>query len=126
MPDTVRPSPTSSDTDQQLYKLTLSQVADLFAAADLPRSYRTIQRYCERGRLDCLKTETTTGEQYFVTEASVTRAIAELKQLYALKDMSSHAQPNLDTPSHVQPEKPAPETVDKPGQSHDRAGRVQA
>lgn len=101
MTDDVRPSPTLSDTDQELYKLTLAEVQVRFTEAGMPRSYRSIQRFCERGRLDCLKTDTPNGEQYFVSEASVVRAIEELRQLWALKNLDGHVQPELATPSHV-------------------------
>lgn len=103
MTDIDRPSPTLSDNDGHLYKLTLNDVVARFEAAGMPRSYRSVQRYCERGRLDCLKTDTPNGEQYFVTEASVVRAIKEMEQLWALKNNDGHVQPELATPSHVQP-----------------------
>lgn len=66
------------------YSLTIDDVAARFDAAGLPRSLRTLQRYCASGRLDALKTETIQGEQYFVDPLSVDRAITELKQLTAL------------------------------------------
>ena len=43
---------------------------------------RTLQRYCESGRLDCLKTETPTGDAYVVDPKSVERAIGELKLIH--------------------------------------------
>lgn len=77
-PDTSRPDATRA------YRLTLDEVAHRFDQAGLARSMRTLQRYCASGRLDCLKTDTVAGVQYFVDEHSVERTIIELKQLSAL------------------------------------------
>ncbi len=66
------------------FSLTLDEVAARFEREGLARSMRTLQRYCASGRLDCLKTDTVAGEQYFVDPHSVDRAITELKQLSAL------------------------------------------
>ena len=61
-----------------IYSLDMNQVSGLFDEADLPRSKRTLLRYCQHDKLDCTKVETMHGEQYFVSEASVQRLIAEI------------------------------------------------
>ena len=61
-----------------IYSLDMNEVSGLFDEADLPRSRRTLLRYCQHEKLDCAKVETLHGEQYFVSEASVQRLIAEI------------------------------------------------
>jgi hypothetical protein len=78
-----RPDATDRDETRQHFTLSLAQVMIQFDAAGLPRTLRTLQRYCENGRLQALKTETPTGEAYVVDPRSVERAIAELKLIYA-------------------------------------------
>ena len=82
MPDTERHDATGRDEARQRYTLSLHDVLVRFDAAELPRTMRTLQRYCESGRLDCLKTETPTGDAYVVDPQSVDRAIGELKLIH--------------------------------------------
>ena len=63
---------------EPVYSLDMNQVSAHFDNADLPRSRRTLLRYCQYEKLDCTKVETMHGEQYFVSEASVNRLIAEI------------------------------------------------
>lgn len=67
-----------AETAQPVYSLDINQVSALFDAADLPRSRRTLLRFCQHDKLDCTKPETVYGEQYFVSEHSVERLIAEI------------------------------------------------
>lgn len=48
-----------------------------------PRTSRSIQRYCARGHLDCLRQETQFGEKYLITPESVVRHIAQIAELAA-------------------------------------------
>jgi len=61
-----------------VYSLNMNQVSFLFDQAQLPRSRRTLLRYCQHDKLDCTKVETLHGEQYFVSETSVERLVAEI------------------------------------------------
>jgi len=71
-------APASVAAPEPVYSLDLNQVSALFDAAQLPRSRRTLLRYCQNSKLDCTKVETMHGEQYFVSEDSVHRLIAEI------------------------------------------------
>ena len=82
MPDTERHVATERDQSRQRYTLSLEEVLRAFDAAQLPRTMRTLQRYCVSGRLDCLKAETPTGDAYVVDPQSVDRAIGELKLIH--------------------------------------------
>lgn len=87
MTDLVRPSPTTADADPTSPSLvTLDVVARRFIVAGLPRSIRTLQRYCANGTLTCVKEATETGDTYFVAETSIDTAITALRQLHAAKD----------------------------------------
>src|SRR6185503_11605150 len=52
----------------------------LYARAGLPRTPRTIQRYCGNGHLDCRRVEIPYGEKYLIIPASVTKHIAYIEE----------------------------------------------
>ena len=47
----------------------------------MPRSVRTVQRYCKKGHLDCITIDTEISEKYLIDRNSVERRIKELQQL---------------------------------------------
>jgi hypothetical protein len=63
-------------TDEHGYLLSVEEAADRYAAAGHPRTIRAIQKYCRRGDLESQKVETTYGERYLITPASIDRHIA--------------------------------------------------
>lgn len=67
---------TDANTDEHSYLLSVEEAADRYAAAGHPRTIRAIQKYCGRGDLESQKVETTYGERYLITPASVDRHIA--------------------------------------------------
>jgi hypothetical protein len=69
------PRPTAP-TDEHGYLLSVEEAADRYAAAGHPRTIRAIQKYCWRGDLESQKVETTYGERYLITPASIDRHIA--------------------------------------------------
>jgi hypothetical protein len=72
MIDEDRPGPTPPDDVRHANELvTLDVVSSAFEAQGLPRSLRTLQRYCGNGTLDCVKEATETGDTYFVHWRSV-------------------------------------------------------
>ena len=83
--------------DQSLYTLDVDQASALFSAAGVPRSPRSIDRYCKAGHLVCLKIETERNEKYLITKESVTQRITELQQVA----QSGHAETLHDTSRHV-------------------------
>lgn len=62
--------------DEHGYLLSVEEAADRYAAAGHPRTIRAIQKYCRRGDLESQKVETTYGERYLITPASIDRHIA--------------------------------------------------
>ena len=77
MPDQPRPAATSPDE----YTLTIEEAAQRYKHAGHPRTLRSIQRYCAKGHLDCLRQETTFGDKYLITPASIARHIAQIAEL---------------------------------------------
>jgi hypothetical protein len=79
MPDDLpRQDATSNDKD---YSLSIEDALERYDHAGHPRTTRSVQRYCARGHLDCLRQETPFGEKYMITPASVARHIAQIAEL---------------------------------------------
>jgi hypothetical protein len=70
-----QPRPDAS-IDEHNFFLSVEEASDRYAAAGFPRTIRAIQKYCKRGDLECQKVETTYGERYLITPASLDRHIA--------------------------------------------------
>ncbi len=70
-------SPTRSDK----HTLTTAEVVRRFEHAGLPRSQRSIERYCKSGKLDCFA-DPDEG-RYYATPGSVERLIGQLSELQA-------------------------------------------
>jgi hypothetical protein len=88
MDDQPRQAPTSPDTE---YSLSIDDALAVYERAGLPRTPRTIQRYCAKGHLDCHRIETTYGEKFLITPASVLKHIAyieEVRPVAAGRDLS--------------------------------------
>ena len=64
---------TSSDSE---FTLTIDDALALYAEAGLPRTPRSVQRYCAKEHLACRLIETEFGEKYLITRASVEKHIA--------------------------------------------------
>jgi hypothetical protein len=77
LPDTSRHVATSPDQ----YILTIEDAAVRYEHAGHPRTIRTIQRYCAKGHLDCLRQETSFGDKYMISPESVARHIAQIAEL---------------------------------------------
>ena len=77
MTDQPRQDATSPDE----YTLTIEEAALRYEHAGHPRTLRSIQRYCAKGHLDHLRQETTFGDKYLITPASVARHIAQIAEL---------------------------------------------
>src|ERR1700735_2876136 len=80
MPDVLsRPVAKAPDSD---FTLTIDDALERYARAGLPRTPRTIQRYCAKGHLDCRRIETQFGEKYLITPASVAKHIAYIEEVH--------------------------------------------
>ena len=72
-----QPRPDAS-TDEHSFLLSVEEAADRYAAAGHPRTICAIQKYCRRGDLESQKVETTYGDRYVITPASIDRHIAQI------------------------------------------------
>ena len=76
--DLSRPVATHPDSD---FTLSIDEALERYARAGLPRTPRSIQRYCAKGHLDCRRIETAFGEKYLITPASVDKHIAYIEEV---------------------------------------------
>lgn len=109
---------TTGDSD---YSLAIEDALARYEQAGLPRTPRSIQRYCAKGDLDCHRVETPFGVKFLITPESVDRHIAYIKEVRLVA--TSH-----DMPRHVatdvaaenmgdEPQRPAPTSGDKERQA---------
>jgi hypothetical protein len=99
--DTARRSTPHHDSVELRHTLSIHDVEAQLVAAGVERSHRQVIRYCESGLLDAVKIPGPTGVQWYVSPASVPKAIGDLKQW----DAQRHGAPQHDTSDHVALEK---------------------
>lgn len=93
MDDLSRPVAPTDDSD---FTLTIDEALERYARAGLPRTPRSIQRYCAKEHLQCRLIETEFGEKYLIAPASVDKHIAyieEVRQAATSRDQSRQATP---------------------------------
>ncbi len=76
--DLSRQVATSPDSD---FTLTIDEALERYARAGLPRTPRSVQRYCAKGDLDCRRIETAFGEKYLIAPASIDKHIAYIEEV---------------------------------------------
>jgi hypothetical protein len=84
------------------YTLGIDSAVIHFRQADVPRSKRTIERYCVSGELDCIKVKTSLNtDRWVINEDSMIDRINQFKQVIAMeRAMSVHNTPGHDEPRH--------------------------
>jgi hypothetical protein len=88
--DLSRPAATTPDSE---FTLSIDEAAERYEHAGHPRTTRSIQRYCAKGHLDCRRMETSFGEKFQISPASVTKHIAYIEEVRPTTtghDMSRH------------------------------------
>jgi hypothetical protein len=76
--DLSRPVATNPDSD---FTLSIDDALELYSRAGLPRTPRSVQRYCAKGHLDCRRIETQFGEKYLISPSSVSKHIAYIEEV---------------------------------------------
>ena len=94
MNDTIEARP-AAPSDASHYTFTVEETAARYEKAGVPRTIRRIQKYCAREDLDCKKVETDFGEKYYISEESIERHIAQIRDA---QDAAGRAQPRPDAP----------------------------
>lgn len=86
--DDERQHPTTSDMSRlgatvsdSAYSLSIEEALARYEAAGIPRTRRSVQRNCANGALDAHRVETTFGEKFWITPASVDRHIAYINEV---------------------------------------------
>jgi hypothetical protein len=104
---------TSPDSD---FTLTIDDALERYARAGLPRTPRSVQRYCAKGHLDCRRIETAFGEKYLISPASVDKHIAyieEVRPVATSRDMPRPVATSVAVKeSHDDPRQQAPTSPD--------------
>ena len=123
-------------SDMSRHTFTIKQAADRFASLGVPRSPRSVQRFCELGNLDCIRVKGEKTERYFVDPLSVERYAEELRQLENISqlgmDTSRHDATERDTTRHdapasnVKPTEEAPAPTPTPEPSDELRSRLDA
>src|SRR6266852_6254071 len=79
------------------FTLTIDEALERYARAGLPRTPRSVQRYCAKGHLDCRRVETAFGEKFLISPASIDKHIAyieEVRSVATSPDLSRHQASN--------------------------------
>jgi hypothetical protein len=78
--DQSRQVATTPDSD---FTLSIDEALDRYTRAGLPRTPRSVQRYCAKGHLVCRMVDTPFGEKYLITSESVEKHIAYIEEVVA-------------------------------------------
>jgi hypothetical protein len=101
------------DSDQLRHTLTIHEVSARLTTAGVPRSERSIKRYCETGFLDAKKVPGPSGEQWFVAPAALPKLIGDLQQWQVQRE--GHGLPQPAVSESVIPETPNNSATDIAG-----------
>ena len=93
--------------DMSRHTLTIKQASLLFSQLGVPRSPRSVQRFCELNNIDAIRVKGEKTERYFINRESVERYAQELQQLENIShiedDIARHEAPQRDTTRHDAP-----------------------
>jgi hypothetical protein len=97
MQDTARHG--APQPDSARHTLTVREVEALLAQAGVQRSHRHVLRLCQSGMLDAVKVPGgPSGDEWYVTPASVPKAIGDLKQIDMQRARRGTPQPAVAQP----------------------------
>jgi hypothetical protein len=63
------------------FTVTIDEALERYSHAGLPRTPRSIQRYCAKGHLECRLIETSFGEKYLISPESIDKHIAYIEEV---------------------------------------------
>ncbi|MEJ0075272.1 MAG: hypothetical protein WDO17_07460 [Alphaproteobacteria bacterium] len=112
--DTSRLVTTRIDSD---FTLSIEAALRLYAEAGLPRTPRSVQRYCAKGHLQARLVETEFGEKYLINPESVAKHIAYIHEVTPATSRDA-SRPVATSRDIVTPQEPpkfeAPTSADQP------------
>jgi hypothetical protein len=97
--DQSRPVATRPDSE---FTLNIDEALERYTRAGLPRTPRSIQRYCAKGHLECRLIETSFGEKYLISPESIDKHIAYIEEVRPVA--TGHGMPR-QVATDVAPEK---------------------
>lgn len=100
---TGRDEPRHSPTSPDQYTLTIDDALLRYEHAGYPRTPRSVQRYCAKGHLDCLRQETMFGDKFMITPQSVARHIAQIHELASATNRDQTRQVATDVAAPTPP-----------------------
>src|ERR1700680_171835 len=104
---------TTPDSD---FTPSIDEALERYARAGLPRTPRSVQRYCAKGHLDCRRIETPFGEKYLISPPSIDKHIAYIEEVRPVATSRVESrQVTTDVAAHNSQERPrqeAPTTSD--------------
>ncbi len=111
----------SLDTAQD-YSLSVEEASLLCFEAGVPRSPRTLMRYCAHGHLDCSKVDTERNEKYLISRSSLERRIQELLQVAT----TGHVESQRDTTRHDAPSRDTSRSDEQSSELADKLKQLEA
>lgn len=99
--DLSRHAATTPDSD---FTMTIEEALERYTCAGLPRTPRSIQRYCAKGHLECRLIETQIGEKYLIAPASVDKHIAYIEEVRQVATGRDVPRPVATEKGAVQPD----------------------
>jgi len=119
-------SPPDSDTHTfdatQDYSVSVEEASALCFEAGVPRSPRTLMRYCAHGHLDCSKVDTERNEKYLISRSSLERRIQELLQVAT----TGHVESQRDTTRHDAPSRDTSRSDEQSAELADKVKQLEA
>jgi len=111
--------------DLSRHTLSVEEAAALFVDAGVPKSVRTVQRYCRSGILECIRTDTELGDKYLIDRASIDRRIEELKKFQQMMATTPVAtSPDTSRPDASRHDTSRPDATRRDNPNDDAAPRV--
>ena len=104
------------------YSLSVEEASALCFEAGVPRSPRTLMRYCAHGHLDCRKIDTERNEKYLISRGSLERRIQELLQVAT----TGHVETHRDTTRHNAPSRDTSRTDEQSGELEEKMKQLEA
>lgn len=100
--DLSRPVATTPDSE---FTVSVEEALQFYVDAGLPRTPRSIQRYCALGHLESRRVDTSSGEKWLITRASVDRHISYIKEVTPTtsRDLSRQVATRRDNDDAVPP-----------------------
>lgn len=87
--------PTVSHEPAEAHTLNSKEAAKFFEQAGIPRSQRSVERYCKSGKLDCIIDPD--EEHWYVSQESVGLLIGQLREIQARHQRSEAVEPEATT-----------------------------